>query len=136
MRVTTTSRIELLTYGPNKLFDITGQVCKLVEGVTEGAVVLQAMGSTGALVLLPRSREVVEAFEYDLWDLVSTYGWRHPGNAYAHLRSTLIGTGLILPIARGEIPLRGNGIFFLENQPAMNRRRVINAAVIEKDSDL
>lgn len=132
MRVVRTSRIELVTYGPNKLFDITDRVAELAGDVEEGAIVLQAVGSTGALVVLPRRREVIEAFENDLWDLVPTLGWRHPGNAYAHLRSTLIGTTLALPIVGGSLPIEGNGIFFLENQPALNRRRVVVAAVVTR----
>ncbi|MEM2678484.1 MAG: YjbQ family protein [Thermofilaceae archaeon] len=132
MRVVRTSRIELVTYGPNKLFDVTDRVAELARGVEEGAIVLQAVGSTGALVVLPKRREVIEAFENDLWDLVPTLGWRHPGNAYAHLRSTFIGTTLALPIVGGSLPIEGNGIFFLENQPALNRRRVVVAAVVTR----
>jgi len=130
MRVAAVARIELVTHGPNKLFDITDRVEELARGVGEGAVVLQAVGSTGALVVLPRRREVVEAFESDLWDLVPTLGWRHPGNAYAHLRSTLIGTVLVLPVLGGRLPLGGSGVFFLENQPAVRRRRSIVAALL------
>jgi len=132
VRVVRTSRIELVTYGPNKLFDVTDRVAELARGVEEGAIVLQAVGSTGALVVLPKRREVIEAFENDLWDLVPTLGWRHPGNAYAHLRSTFIGTTLALPIVGGSLPIEGNGIFFLENQPALNRRRVVVAAVVTR----
>jgi len=134
VRVLRVDRIRFTTYGPNKLFDITDQVLSLAGGVEEGAVFLQAVGSTGALLVLPRREEVLRAFEQDLWDLVPTLGWRHPGNAYAHLRSTLMGTTLALPIVRGEVPLSGSGVFFLENQPAMNRPRVVVAAVLDSSS--
>lgn len=130
MRVARLGSIELTTYGPNKLFDITDRVNELARGVKLGILALQAVGSTGALVLLPRRREFVEAFEYSLWDLVPTLGWRHPGNAYAHLRSTLIGTTLALPVIEGGIPLEGIGIFFLENQPASRRRRRVVASLV------
>jgi len=132
MRVMKTARIELVTYGPNKLFDITERVIKLASGVDRGFISLQAVGSTGALVVLHRDRNVIEAFERDLWDLVPTLGWRHPGNAYAHLRSTLIGTTLVLPVAGDAVPLGGSGVFFLENQPALNRHRVVIAAVVAR----
>uniref|UniRef100_A0A7C3SMB5 YjbQ family protein n=1 Tax=Thermofilum pendens TaxID=2269 RepID=A0A7C3SMB5_THEPE len=131
MRVVKVERIRFTTYGPNKLFDLTDRVLSLTHSVEEGAVFLQAVGSTGALLVLPRSEEVLRAFEQDLWDLVPTLGWRHPGNAYAHLRSTLMGTTLALPVLRGQVPLSGSGIFFLENQPAMNRPRVMVAALLE-----
>ena len=130
MRVVKTARFEFVTYGPNKLFDITDRVVELANGVTEGFVSLQAVGSTGALVVIPRDKRIVESFENDLWDLVPTLGWQHPGNAYAHLRSTLIGTTLLLPVLDGTIPLGRCGIFFLENQPALNRHRAVIAAVV------
>jgi len=130
VKVLRVERIRFTTYGPNKLFDITDRVLPLARGVEEGAVFLQAVGSTGALLVLPRRQDVLRAFEQDLWDLVPTLGWRHPGNAYAHLRSALMGTTLALPVVRGEVPLNGSGVFFLENQPAMNRPRVVVAAVL------
>ncbi|MEM1508587.1 MAG: YjbQ family protein [Thermofilaceae archaeon] len=130
MRVERLENVELSTYGPNKLFNITDKVVELAKGVKFGIIALQAVGSTGALVLLPRKRELVEAFEYNLWDLVPTLGWKHPGNAYAHLRSTLIGTMLALPVIDGNVPLGDTGIFFLENQPASRRHRRIIASLI------
>lgn len=129
MRVTRVTRVELVTYGPNKLFDITDKLAGLVEGVEEGVLALQAVGSTGALVILPE--EVREGFESDLWDLVPTLGWRHLGNAYAHLRSTLIDTLQLLPVVNGRVPVSGR-VYFLENQPALNRRRAVVAAVVEQ----
>jgi len=129
MKLLRIGEVSLLTYGPNKLFDITEKMAQLARGVAEGVLLLQAVGSTGALLLLPRDQRILDSYEHDLWDLVETLGWRHPGNAYAHLRSTLIGTILALPIVGGEIPLNGMGVFFLENQPAFNRRRKIVAAV-------
>ncbi|MCS7104210.1 MAG: YjbQ family protein [Thermofilaceae archaeon] len=133
MKVVKTFRIEFSTHGPNKLFDITEKVSSMVKGVWEGVLTLQAVGSTGALVILPRQQKVVEAFENDLWDLVATLGWKHPGNAYAHLRSTLIGTTLTLPVVKGVLPLTDCGIYFLENQPAVRRHRSVTAALLVPD---
>ncbi len=113
--------VELVTYGPNKLFDVTRWVEEECRGVKEGAVLVFAKGSTGALVLLEEGE--VEGFERDLWGLVEVYGWEHPGNAYAHLRSTLMGTGLVLPVVDGRPVLGGRRVYFVENQPALNRHR-------------
>lgn len=133
MRVRRVERVSLLTYGPNKLFDVTDRVVELSSPIASGALLLQALGSTGALIVLPRERRLLDLFERDLWELVPTLGWRHPGNAYAHIRSTLIGVWLALPVEDGR-PLLGdgNGVFFLENQPAMNRRRTIIAALVDE----
>ncbi len=121
----------LLTHGPNKLFDVTDLVADAASRIGEGVVAVFSKGSTGALVVIPRRR--AEEYEEALWDLVATDGWEHPGNAYAHLRSTLLGTSLLLPVHEGRpcIPA-GYGVFFVENQPANVRRRVIYVAAIPR----
>lgn len=118
--------IRIKTHGPNKLFDITGHLESFSRKVGRGFVNVFSKGSTGALVILPRDEDVVERFEKDLWDLVEVYGWRHPGNAYAHLRSTLIGTNMVVLVEGGKplIPAR-HGVFFVENQPYVMRERTI-----------
>ena len=131
MKVVRIERIDFVTYGPNKLFDLTSDVERIAENVEQGWAALQAVGSTGALLIMPGAREVVKAFEHDLWDLVPTLGWLHPGNAYAHLRSTLIGTMLVVPVKRGKLELEGCKVFFLENQPAVRRRRAVIVAVLD-----
>lgn len=132
MRVVRIEEVELLTYGPNKLFEVTSHVSRAAEGVEKGFVAALARGSTGALVVLPSRKEVVEEFEKGLWDLVPVYGWRHPGNAYAHLRSTLIGTSMVVAVEKSRLLLpSGCGVFFLENQPACARRRKIVVVAVE-----
>lgn len=117
--------VKLITYGPGKLFDITEHVKEAASNVDEEALFLFSKGSTGALVRLPRSEDVIELFEKELWRLVRIYGWPHPGNAYAHLRSTLIGTWMIVPVSEGEPLLNGLGAYFLENQPVNARKREV-----------
>ena len=130
MRVVRVAEVEFLTYGPNKLFDVTGRLRELAEGVREGFLAVTAQGSTGALVVLPP--DAIEEFERRLWELVPVYGWRHPGNAYAHLRSTLIGTNIVIPVEGGELKLpRGAAVYFLENQATYNRRRKLVVSVVE-----
>ncbi len=121
----------LLTHGPNKLFDVTGLAARAASHIGDGVVAVFSKGSTGALVVIPR--DAAEEYEYALWDLVDMDGWEHPGNAYAHLRSTLLGTSLVLPVSGGELCIpTGYGVFFVENQPANVRRRVIYVAAIPR----
>ncbi len=132
MRLVRIEEEEFLTYGPNKLFEVTGAISRLASSIKRGFVAVLSKGSTGALVVLPRSPSVIEEFERSLWDLVPIYGWRHPGNAYAHLRSTLIGTSIIVPV-EGSLPLlpQDCGVFFLENQPVNARRRKLVLVAVE-----
>lgn len=124
----------IVTYGPTKLFDITDKVKEIIKGVERGYVNIFSKGSTGALVVLPQNEEIIEVFEKALWKLIPIYGWRHPGNAYAHLRSSLIGTSLSLLIDNGKILLPENHrIYFLENQFTNARRRHILITIAKKN---
>ncbi len=124
----------IITHGPTKLFDITDKVLKNIEDVENGVINIFSKGSTGALIIIPRDNKIVEEYEKSLWKLVPVYGWKHPGNAYAHLRSSLIGTALNIPVHKGKILLpQNNGIFFLENQFTNARRRHVLITIIKKE---
>lgn len=116
--------IRLLTYGPGKLFEITSHIACQAKEIKNGIIHVFSKGSTGALVIIPKDH--VKNFERSLWDLLPVYGWEHPGNAYAHLRSTLIGTSLLILVKDREPLLPENhGVYFIENQPANRRERKI-----------
>jgi len=117
--------VRIITYGPGKLFDITNHLEEVASKMNNGVLVIFSKGSTGALVRLPRSRDAIELFERELWKLVPIYGWDHPGNAYAHLRSTLLGTWMLIPVNRSRPLLNNLGVYFLENQPVNARRREV-----------
>ena len=134
MRVVALEEKSFITYGPNKLFDVTEHVGEVAAKVKRGFVAVLCKGSTGALLVLPREKEVVEEYERGLWNIVPVYGWRHPGNAYAHLRSTLIGTSMLVAVKKGEPILpEGSGVFFLENQAVNARRRKIVLVAVESE---
>lgn len=117
------------TYGPNKLFDITDKVEKIVEEslMENGVTTVFSHGSTGAIVRI--KPEQAEEYSYVLWDLVPINGWQHPGNAYAHLRSTIISTKLTLPLIGRKLVLGPARIYFVENQCYVARERHITVAV-------
>jgi len=131
MRIKEVKKLELVTYGPNKLFDITDQCIEVSKKVKEGFLTVFSKGSTGAIVVLPKNQKIKESYEKDLWDLVPVYGWQHPGNAYAHIRSTLIGTSCIISIVKNQLQIPGQAIYFLENQPVSRRHRKIIIHAIE-----
>ncbi|RLE65527.1 MAG: hypothetical protein DRJ47_04970 [Thermoprotei archaeon] len=129
MKVSRLKEIELVTHGPNRLYDVTRELEDLSTNVKEGIIVVFSRGSTGTLIRIPGNK--VEEYRKQLWDLVPIVGWQHPGNAYAHLRSTLLGTFLAIPVFDGKPALEDNlKIFFVENQPAFNRHRKIFVALI------
>lgn len=124
------SVVELRSYGPLKLFDVTDEVENVVKEcrVGMGIARVDVVGATPALLLLEESRaeDVVRV----LTKLVPLSGWRH-GNAYAHLISTAVTTSLALAIEGGELVLpQGCRIFLLETRPVYNHRRLLNIEVV------
>lgn len=119
------SDFEVAAFGPANLFDITDKVKGAVSriAVSQGFVLLLSVGSTGALVTL--SEDAQEDFvEWVRRNLPFELFHRHPGNAFAHLRSTLIGCQLLLPIKDGELILGKERIVLLENTAGRKRRRI------------
>lgn len=124
---------ELAAYGPANLFDITEKIRDVVEesAILNGLVLVLSIGSTGAVVKLPSSSYedfiswVLKSIPYD-----STH--RHPGNAFAHMRSSLMGCDFILPIKEGKMVLKEQTIVLLENTAGRKRRRFSLVLVGEK----
>ena len=125
MKITGINEIDILTHGPNGLFEITDKVFSTAKSINgEGIILIFSKGSTGAIIRI--KKKDTESFKKDLWELVPIEGWLHPGNAFAHLRSSLIGTWKLIFVQRNK-PLISDdeGIYFLENQVTNARRRKI-----------
>lgn len=119
--------IEVPAYGPANLFDITDRVLEIVREskVSDGNALLFSIGSTGALVKLPRDEGVQEDFiAWVRFNLPFDSRHRHPGNAFAHLRSMFLGCQLIFPIIKGQAALDGQLLMLLENTAGRKRRRI------------
>ncbi len=113
------------TYGPNALFDITKEISSFLNRAKaiRGLLLISVMGSTGSLVLIP-PEQVDPIKNNELWALVPVNAeWKHEGNAYAHLRSTVLGTSITVPIRNGKPVLGRHRIYFIENQCYMARER-------------
>ncbi len=121
--------VEVRSYGPLKLFDVTEIVQERVSecGVRTGVARIDVKGATPALLLVDEEGldHVVEV----LTKLVPVSGWRH-GNAYAHLISTIVGTSLVLAVDRGKLVLpEKHRVFMLETRPVHNHVRALNIVV-------
>ncbi len=125
--------IEIITRGPMKYFDLTSVLHDIVSesGVKQGIVDIHAVGATPALVLI--KNEVLDHLDRFVKEYIPVTGWRH-GNAYAHLRSALLGTHKRIPIINGEPLLGGSRLYFLETRPVHNHRRKIIFLVRGKES--
>ncbi len=119
------SIVEFRTTGPMKYYDITSIVRDIIaeSSIRNGIVFIHAVGATPAVLLVHREH-LDKIDEYAKTDIPVT-GWLH-GNAYAHLRSSIIGTSLIIPVINGKLWIHENyRIYYLETRPVHNHRRKI-----------
>ncbi len=119
-------KIELRTHGPMSYFPLRSRIEYEIResGITEGLVTIHARGATPAIVIV--SQGDLEHFDELLKKLVPVAGWRH-GNAYAHLRSTIISTTKTLVFIDDKILLPPDyEVYFLETRPVYNHRRIVH----------
>lgn len=108
-----TSEINLSSQGRTDIKDITAQVQKIVTGskVKAGQVLVFVVGSTAGVTTI----EYEPALEQDLKDIMeklvpSKVSYNHDktwgdANGYSHLRSSLIGPSLTVPVSGGQLTL-------------------------------
>ncbi len=123
---------EFRTNGPMKYYDLTGLLRSVIveHSVSEGLIHVHAVGATPGLVLLPG--EHVDDFNDLLVRIIPVTGWRH-GNAYAHLRSTLMGTHLVIGVYESQLWIpRGYHVYYVETRPVHNHRRRIHLFIISR----
>jgi secondary thiamine-phosphate synthase enzyme len=131
--------LELSTRGNDHILDLTSQVQALVAevGLITGQVVLMVQGSTGALSTLEFEPGLVNHDIADAMERIAPRDGRylheetwHDDNGHSHVRATLMGPSLALPVVRGAIPLgTWQQIVFmdLDTRP---RRRTIHVSLM------
>jgi secondary thiamine-phosphate synthase enzyme len=119
--------------GPANLFDLMPHL-KSYNHSQEAWLFLQSLGSTGALVTLPPTREVKGAFIKWLTFLIPQSGsYRHPANAYAHLRSSFMRCFSLVPLTRNSFGI-SNHVFLVENTWGY-KQRPISITLISKEEE-
>jgi secondary thiamine-phosphate synthase enzyme len=113
-------RFELRTHSREAMVDITGQVRDAIarSGVATGHALVYCPHTTAGITINEAADPDVAAdILAGLARLVPADGpWRHAeGNSDAHLKATLVGSGVMVPVADGR-PLLGTwqGVFFCE----------------------
>ncbi len=128
--------INLSTEGNLQMVEITGKLNEIAgkSGVKNGVLLAFVDGSTGALVTLEDETGLVEDFREMLENVVpDREGYRHDridSNAVSHLRASLLGASVALPIENGKL-VHGTWqqVFFvdLDKRP---RKRTIRVQVV------
>jgi secondary thiamine-phosphate synthase enzyme len=108
-----TDRLEVSTRGDAEVLDLTGRIAGMVSGhrLRDGQVLVFVPGSTAALTTVEfepgLARDLPEFFER-----IAPRGhpyhheetW-HDGNGHSHVRASLLGPSLVLPVEKGELLL-------------------------------
>jgi secondary thiamine-phosphate synthase enzyme len=113
---------ELRTERQTQLVDVTRQVQAALEGVDEAAAVLVFVPHTTAGLTINEHADpaVARDFERALDRLVGDdWGWQHveagEENAPSHIRASLMGPQVVVPVEGGRLALgTWQGVFFCE----------------------
>ena len=129
-----TQTIALSTHGNGEVTDITAQVAEAVaaSGIADGIVTVFVPGATGALTTVEYEPGLVA----DLGELFERLApedaryhhdeaW-HDGNGHAHVRASLLGPSLTVPVRGGKLTLgTWQQIIFVDFDNRPRRRELV-----------
>ena len=122
-------KIVFSTKGEIELVDLTGKVHEVVRksGVKNGLIHVFAPHATGVLILTEHEPSLDTDVEAFLEKIVPKHGrYRHPSNAYSHLRSMLLPPDRTIPIMDGEAVFgTWQSLVFVETDVYPRNRTVI-----------
>ena len=108
-----TKNLQVKSKSENDIIDITDQVSKIVKEskIENGAVIVFVVGSTAAITTI----EYEPGLQKDFPEMLSRLApkeieyahdntW-HDGNGHSHVRASLIGPSLAIPIIQGHLTL-------------------------------
>lgn len=134
-----TRQINVSAYGPANLFPITFPMADFARecSLKTGSVFAFSIGSTGSLVTLPDDESIKDQFvSWVRRRFAFSLEHRHPGNAFAHLRSTFLGTGICWPVEDGQAERSSKQhVFLLENTAGRKARRISLSAAGLRSSE-
>jgi len=143
MTVTTChGTIEVSSKGFNDIIDITPQVRQFVKEnrLKEGQLLVFINGSTAAISTIEYEPGLLEDLP-EMMEKIAPMNKRyhhddtwHDGNGYAHLRSTLTGTSLTVPVIDGRLILgTWQQIILIDFENSRRHRSVVLQFVGEKE---
>ena len=108
-----TDRVRVATRGETQVLDITPHVAAVVRkhGLRHGQALVFVVGSTAGITTVEYEPGLIEDLPEAFERLAPRHGdyhheetW-HDGNGYAHVRASLLGCSLTIPIENGEMAL-------------------------------
>ena len=98
--------ISIETDGPTAVHDVTDQVEATIPADADGLVTVFVRHTTAGVVVNEPESRLLDDLETFLEELVPEEGWTHDrldGNADAHLRATLLGESVTVPVSDGAL---------------------------------
>jgi secondary thiamine-phosphate synthase enzyme len=124
-----TETLTFSTKGEVEFVDLSDKVQEIVSrcGVKDGLVHVFAPHATGIIILTELDSGLLEDIKSLLEQIASSHGrFRHPSNAYAHLRSVLLPPDKTVPIVDGRVAFgTWQSLVFVETDVHPRRRSVI-----------
>ena len=126
--------IRINTEGKNEITDISPDVRDLLgkSGIKNGSVLVFVPGATGALTTIEFEPGLISDFPELMEKLIPEAGdFQHnrtwgDGNGHSHLRASMIGPSLTIPVIEGELILgTWQQIIFLEFDNKPHNRRIV-----------
>jgi len=126
--------IEFETQGKNEIIDITDHLRTLLQEkkINNGCVLLFVPGATGALSTIEYEPGLIKDLPELMEKIIPEKKYYHhnetwhDGNGHSHLRATLIGPSLTIPIQNKELILgTWQQIVFLEFDNKPHRRKIV-----------
>ena len=131
--------LECGTRGDDHVVDLTEQVQRAVaeSGVTTGQAALLVHGSTAALTTVEYEPGLVNHDVAAALERIAPRDGRyvheetwHDDNGHSHVRASLVGPSLALPIVRGRVPLGTWQQIVLIDSDTRPRRRTVHMSVV------
>ncbi len=131
--------IQCSTRGHDHIVDLTGQVGTAVteSGVTRGQAALLVEGSTAALTTLEFEPGLVNHDISVALEGIAPKDARyeheetwHDDNGHSHVRASLVGPSLALPIVDGRVPLGTWQQIVLIDSDTRSRRRIVHMSIV------
>lgn len=124
-------RLDVKTNRKVEFIDVTGNVQQVVsrEGVEEGVCYLFVPHTTAGITINENADpSVVRDIAMALSKLVDPMSYEHvEGNSPAHVKSSLVGCSLTIPVENGKLALgTWQGIYFCEFDGPRSRKLYVN----------
>ena len=131
--------LECSTRGDDHIVDLTEQVQRAVaeSGVTVGQAALLVHGSTAALTTVEYEPGLVNHDVAAALERIAPRDGRyeheetwHDDNGHSHVRASLVGPSLALPVAGGRVPLGTWQQIVLIDSDTRPRKRTVHLSVV------